>query len=149
MLEPMKTRVGFFQQREVSKLINNPLNERTRLIFTLPECNNHSDCGNSKEFYHGTDTWYSVNWPVGDTTWKDTEEWFKDVTGIYCYKVIEQSQPRIYQYAIYISVVDGGSGFGRMYTFEDQEGGEYSLTAFLNGDHSVNYDSNAPRIKWV
>lgn len=148
MLEPMKTMVGSIQLREVSKLINNPLDERKRLRFSLPECT-HSECGKGKECYHGTATWYSVNWPVGDDSWKDTEEFFKKKTGIYRYRLYEQSPPTIYQYALYISVIDGGSGWGRTYTFEDQEGDEYPLTVFTDGDHSVKYNSKAPRIKRV
>lgn len=148
MLELMKTMVGSIQLRGVSKLNNNPLDERKRLKFSLPECT-HSDCGKGKECYHGTATWYPVNWPVGDASWKDTEEYFKDKTGIYRYRLYKQPKPRIHQYTLSISVIDGGSGWGRTYTFEDQEGDQYGLTVFTDGDHYVDFDSHAPKITRV
>ena len=84
-------------------------------------------------------TWYDVDWPLGDASWKETDDWFEDATGISRYALCEQTPPRIFQYALDFTV--SGSGFGRTYTFEDLTGHEYSSTVFTDGDHSVDNDS--------
>ncbi|KAJ7816016.1 hypothetical protein B0H13DRAFT_2460905 [Mycena leptocephala] len=88
--------------------------------------------------------WYSVVWPVAsDGSWKEVT----NVPQLTKYDLFEQSQPRIYKYALDVYLTN--TGWGTTYTFEDQEGDEYPLTAFTNGKHNVDYDSDAPNIKRV
>jgi len=87
--------------------------------------------------------WYNVDWPVGDSSWKDVT----NVPQLTRYALYEQSQPRLYTYALYVYLTN--TGWGTTYTFEDQEGDEYPLTAFTNGAHSVDFDSSEPKIRRV
>ncbi|KAF7360659.1 hypothetical protein MVEN_00797600 [Mycena venus] len=87
--------------------------------------------------------WYSVDWPVGDSSWKEVT----NVPQLTKYALYENSQPRIYTYVLHVYLTN--TGWGTTYTFEDQEGDEYALTAFTNGQHSIDFNSDAPRIKRV
>ncbi|KAJ7495135.1 hypothetical protein FB451DRAFT_1213438 [Mycena latifolia] len=84
--------------------------------------------------------WYSVSWPVGDSSWKDVT----NVPQLTRYALYEQSQPRIYTYTLDVYLTN--TGWGTTYVFEDQEGDEYSLTAFTNGKHGLDFDSEAPKV---
>ena|SRR5690554_2745820 len=83
---------------------------------------------------------YSVNWPLGDSSWKDTTDEIKRDTGISHYALYKQSFPRFFIYALKIYVVDGGSGAGRSYKFDDQSGDEYALNVFTDRSHYVCFD---------
>ncbi|KAJ7495065.1 hypothetical protein FB451DRAFT_1019738 [Mycena latifolia] len=86
------------------------------------------------------DTWYSVVWPVGDSSWKDVT----NVPQLTQYALYEQSQPRLYTYALDVYLTN--TGFGTTYVFKDQAGDEYLLTALTNGKHSLDFDSEEPNI---
>lgn len=96
-------------------------------------------------FYAKSD-WSRIHWPVGDDTWKETEEWVRTTYDITHYRFYEQSQPRLYTYELGVRVA--GIGPSRTYEFATIEPDVYSLTVFRNGDHNVDFDddSQEPRV---
>jgi len=82
--------------------------------------------------------WYNVLWPTNDSEWKTVEI----VPQLTKYALYEQGRPRIYKYALYVYLTN--TGFGTTYTFEDNEGNEYPLTAFTDGSHAVDFDFDYP-----
>lgn len=95
------------------------------------------------------DTWYNVNWRLDGSAWKPTEPWVETELGISHYALYEQSWPRFYTYALYFYLVDGVSGWGRTWYFEDETGDVYQEPCFTDGSHSKDYDSTAPGIRRV
>jgi len=89
-------------------------------------------------------TWYPVLWPTGNSNWRPVT----NVPQLTAYALYEQSIPRIYTYALKVYLTQ--TGRGTTYTFEDQGGDEYSLTAFTDGKHSVDFNSRVqPSIRRV
>jgi mRNA-degrading endonuclease HigB of HigAB toxin-antitoxin module len=79
---------------------------------------------------------------VGNSSWKKVT----NVPQLTKYALYEQSQPRIFQYTLRVYLTN--TEFGETYTFEDQEGNDYTLTVFLDGQH-VDFDSEKPNIQRV
>ncbi|KAJ7581628.1 hypothetical protein C8J56DRAFT_793566, partial [Mycena floridula] len=87
--------------------------------------------------------YYKVNWPVGDSSWKPVTE----VPQLTRYALYENTPPRFFQYTLDVYLTN--TGWGTAYTFQDQKGDSYALTAYTDGKHSVAYDSEAPTIVLV
>ncbi|KAF8890164.1 hypothetical protein BD779DRAFT_1469487 [Infundibulicybe gibba] len=84
-----------------------------------------------------------VNWPVGDTTWKLSESRVEDAVGI--------SRYRLYPNHVYSTPyrLEFTNIRGRSFVFGDESGDLYSITTPFNGNHTLQYDSRLPNIRYA
>ena len=91
------------------------------------------------------ETCYTVNWPVDDGgpvsegVKHQTGEGFKTETGILAWSHYEQTQPRLYEYALCIWCEENL----RDYRFYDVEPDFFELTCIVKGKHCVDFDSDS------
>lgn len=84
----------------------------------------------------------SVNWPVSDSSWKNTD-------------AAVQSRAAITRYALW--KYDGLYTYKLMFTntehynyyFYDETGDSYQVNTYRNGDHYVRYGSDSPNIVYI
>ncbi|OOF95611.1 hypothetical protein ASPCADRAFT_406358 [Aspergillus carbonarius ITEM 5010] len=91
---------------------------------------------------------YNAGWPVGDTTWKQTDSVFERETGIARYRLF-QADGWIYKYQLDIDVSEVQGPIGGTYVFYDSTGDEYNLMVLLAGIHTISYNSADPYIQQV
>lgn len=93
--------------------------------------------------------WYRVNWPVGDDSWKETEDWVRRRLHITHYRFYKQTRPSAFTFELGVQVTE--TGWGRTYEFGTPEPDIYSLTVFTDGQHNVNLndDSGDPRVMQI
>ncbi|SES87850.1 hypothetical protein [Stigmatella erecta] len=84
-----------------------------------------------------------VNWPVGDSSWKPTDTNTNNTAAISRYSLYEQDGST-YKYILYFSNSEHYD-----YYFYDQTGDSYRVNTFVNRDHYVRYNSNAPSIVFI
>ncbi|KAJ7582227.1 hypothetical protein C8J56DRAFT_957269 [Mycena floridula] len=85
--------------------------------------------------------WESVDWPVGDKTWKEV-----DILDITRYRVYEDGG-LVWPYVVEIDVKN--TGFFTEYGFEDQSGGKNFVQTPSDGVYPENYRAELPKIKRV
>lgn len=94
--------------------------------------------------------YFSVDWPVErERIWKATTADIQERTGISCYALFENSKPRIYDYSLEVDIDNGWARMTRrQYRFTDsaQVPDTYILSAYKSGRHSVEFNSDMPRI---
>ncbi|KIO26564.1 hypothetical protein M407DRAFT_24150 [Tulasnella calospora MUT 4182] len=78
-----------------------------------------------------------VNWPVGDETWKEVT----GVPGITRYRLYAYSGPIHFQYQLDFT---NSEAWG--FKFWDEAGDVYRASTFINGDHSLKFNSAQPTI---
>ncbi|KAF6764323.1 hypothetical protein DFP72DRAFT_420320 [Ephemerocybe angulata] len=85
----------------------------------------------------------TVNWPVGDSKWKQPGQEVFDKCFISKYCLTQPAWPRIvYDYILYIN-----ANKTRLYYFTDETGDTYQLEVVLNQtNHYVKYNSKKPTI---
>ncbi|PUU78396.1 hypothetical protein B9Z19DRAFT_1126820 [Tuber borchii] len=84
-----------------------------------------------------------VNWPVGDSSWKDTTDEVKEVAGITRYRLwAPESFPSIYEFGFTNTI-------NYNFSFTDETGDSYGVNTWTTGDHSVKYNSEKPTIVFI
>jgi hypothetical protein len=84
---------------------------------------------------------YTVDWPVGDDSWKETTGELHD-NWIFRYSLHDNSVS-IYDYRLDFTSL---AGVGFNYNFYDKSGDSYSIFVVLGGDHYIQFNSSDPTI---
>lgn len=89
-----------------------------------------------------TDFGISVIWPVGDSSWKNTDSNTRTTAAITRYTLYQYDG--FYKYMLYFTNTEHYD-----YYFYDETGDRYEVNTYRNGDHYVRYDSNKPEIIYI
>ncbi|MBO7789006.1 hypothetical protein J6363_31120 [Burkholderia pseudomallei] len=84
----------------------------------------------------------SVNWPVGDGSWKETDPEVQRRAAITRYSLYIYDG--FYRYKLYFTNTKHYS-----YKFFDETGDSYSVNTYRAGDHFVRFDSGKPKIVYI
>lgn len=83
-----------------------------------------------------------VDWPMGESVWKDTSSEVQDVAAIKKYKLYEYNG--YWKYVLHFE-----NTLHYDYQFKDESNDVYMCDTWENGDHYVRYDSEKPAIKKI
>ena len=84
----------------------------------------------------------TVNWPVGDSSWKKTDKEVQEKAGIWRYALYRVKGPFPYELA-FSNTEDYD------YYFYDEAGDNYNNNTWLRQDHWIDFESNEPTIKRI
>ena len=92
----------------------------------------------------------AVDWPVGDDTWKPTSEQVITIAAITRYRLFSNNQDRvdgdgsIYDWQLGVTTTEHYD-----YIFVDGTGDIYEINVWIDGNHSVRYNSSNPNITHI
>lgn len=83
-----------------------------------------------------------VDWPVGDSNWKQTKPNVVQTAAITSYALYQNSGA--YKYILYFTNTQNYN-----YFFYDETGDHYQVNTFRNGSHYVRFNSQKPNITFA